>query len=277
MNMTTRDAFLKVMDGAGNETVYHYDESRENVASSYKPVQIDYPTFTRKITYDSLQRIVRETDILDGNTTHSASYTYDAGGNIISKTDEEGNTSFFEYDALNRLVKIIDPMGGVTRISYDNRGNVLSTEDPKGGITTNRYDRNSRLIKMTRPMGEATSYGYDALGNRTAVLDSKGQKISYEYDDRNRLVRAYYYAAEDPFNPVKTVNFSYDNLGKLLSYDDGTTSAAYTYDDLGRKTQEAVNYGPFGLSYSYGYYANGAKKSFTGPDGSTDRIRLRCK
>ncbi len=81
---------VKAIDGAGNETVYHYDESLETVASSYKPVQIDYPTYTRKITYDSLQRIVRETDIPDGNTTHSASYTYDAGGNIVSKRMKRG-------------------------------------------------------------------------------------------------------------------------------------------------------------------------------------------
>ncbi len=169
---------------------------------------------------------------------------------------------------MNRLVKIIDPLGGTSRINYDNRGNVLSREDPKGGITSYRYDRNSRLLKMTRPLGEETTYRYDALGNRTAVLDSKGQKIGYEYDDRNRLVRAHYYAAGDHFDPVKTVDFSYDNLGRLISYDDGTTSAAYTYDELGRKTEEAVNYGPFTLGYSYAYYANGAKKSFTGPDGS---------
>ncbi|HEW97392.1 MAG TPA: hypothetical protein ENF37_01930, partial [Beggiatoa sp.] len=53
----------------------------------------------------------------------------------------------------------------------------------------------------------------------------------------------------------------------LASYDDGTTSATYTYDALGQKLSETVDYGAFTVSHSYEYYANGLKKSFTGPDG----------
>lgn len=48
----------------------------------------------------------------------------------------------------------------------------------------------------------------------------------------------------------------------------GTASATYTYDNLGRKTAETVDYGPFSLTCNYTYYANGRKKSFTGPDGA---------
>jgi len=57
-----------------------------------------------------------------------------------------------------------------------------------------------------------------------------------------------------------------DVVGNLISYDDGTTSASYTYDALGQKLTETVDYGPFTVSHSYEYYANGLKKSFTGPD-----------
>lgn len=53
----------------------------------------------------------------------------------------------------------------------------------------------------------------------------------------------------------------------MLTYDDGSTSAQYTYDALNRKIAETVNYGSFSLSYSYTYTSNGLKKSFTGPDG----------
>jgi len=75
------------------------------------------------------------------------------------------------------------------------------------------------------------------------------------------------YNPGDHVNPVKTVNFTYDNLGNIKTYDDGTTSATYTYDDLQRKIEESVGYGTFTKSYNYTYYANGVKKSFTGPDG----------
>ena len=62
---------------------------------------------------------------------------------------------------------------------------------------------------------------------------------------------------------------AYDKMGSLLSYDDGTTSAIYKYDDMQRKTGELVDYGLFAFNISYTYYDNGLKKTFTGPDGVT--------
>jgi large repetitive protein len=93
-------------------------------------------------------------------------------------------------------------------------------------------------------MLEETAYEYDAVGNRTAVIVNKGQRIEYTYNEINRMTQVRY-------------------------YNDGTTSASYLYDDLARKTSETVNYGLFSLTYTYEYYANSIKKSFTGPDGNT--------
>lgn len=68
-------------------------------------------------------------------------------------------------------------------------------------------------------------------------------------------------------NHSRDVSYRYNELRRLTAYDDGTTAASYAYDNLQRKTQETVNYGPFNLSYAYSYYGNGQKKSFTAPDG----------
>jgi YD repeat-containing protein len=232
-------------------------------------VQIDYPTYSKKLAYDKMQRVVRETDILDDATQHSTVYTYDAAGNVLTRTDAEGNVTTYTYDALNRLVKVTDALGGVSEWGFDDRGNCVSVKDPSGGLTRYAYNRNNQLVKMTLPMGEETSYQYDAVGNRTAVHQANGGKIVYEYDAVNRLTKIFHFTADDPASPAKTVEFAYDALGRMLSYSDGSTSAAYTYDDLGRKTSESVDCGPFTLSYSYAYAANGAKKSFTDPDGVT--------
>ncbi len=93
--------------------------------------------------------------------------------------------------------------------------------------------------------------------------------MEYVYDDAGRLTDIRYFNATDHSSPVKTVNFTYDALGNILTYNDGTTSAVYTYDDLSRKTSEEINYGTFSLGYDYEYFANGLKKTFTGPDGET--------
>ncbi|MCP3950600.1 MAG: hypothetical protein GY697_00025, partial [Desulfobacterales bacterium] len=96
--------------------------------------------------------------------------------------------------------------------------------------------------------------------------DAKGQKAVYVYDDAGRMETIRYFAATDLVNPVKTVTFTYDNVGNLKSYDDGTTTGTYGYDENHRKVTETVNYGTFSLTNTYDYYANGLKKTYTGPD-----------
>ncbi len=257
----------RYVDGAGNEIVPHYDDTQASLVSSYLPAKIEYPTYTQQLYYDKLQRLVRTTEVLETNTRYSANYTYDAADNVVKEIDQQGNTTHYEYDALNRLTKITDALNGVTELSYDTRDNVTAVTDGNNGITRYEYDKNNNLVKLIRPMGEVTQYQYDAANNQTARLDAKGQKIAYLYDALDRLTQVDYYAATDHSTPVKTVRFSYDALGNLLSYEDGTTSASYSYDALQRKLSETVNYGSFVLSHRYDYYANGLKKAFTGPDG----------
>jgi YD repeat-containing protein len=64
-------------------------------------------------------------------------------------------------------------------------------------------------------------------------------------------------------------HFSYDTSGRLSGYDDGDTSAAYTYDALGRKLSDTVNLRRIFKTLRYTYYANGQKQSVMMPDGTT--------
>jgi RHS repeat-associated protein len=206
---------------------------------------------------------------LSDTETYTTRFEYDASGNLERKIDKNENPTGYEYDGLGRLSKVTDALNNDTLYAYDARDNLVSLTDAAGNTTRFEYDRNNRLKKEIRPMGEETSYTYDEAGNLVQKIDAKNQKTEYVYDDAGRLADILYYAATDHATPEKTVTFTYDNAGNLKSYDDGTTSAQYDYDDAYRKTNETVNYGSFALSHSYAYYKNGLKKSFTGPDGLT--------
>ncbi|MGA1871974.1 MAG: RHS repeat-associated core domain-containing protein [bacterium] len=266
----------KLIDPAGNVIKYDYEDEVgagcEDCASGDavdKPSTIIYPTYTMNLEYDPMGRVVKETKVLDENTSYETHYSYDAVGNLIEKTDPEGNTTIYEYDVLDRLIKVTDAENGITRYGYDIRDNLISITDAEGNMTTFTYDRNGNKIGSRRHLGQETNYSYDARGNLSSIIDAKNQKAVYNYDAANRIKSIEYYSSSGNPMPDKTVNFDYDEVGNLISFNDEITSTTYTYDELSRKVGETVNYGDFTLSYSYTYNADGTKKSFTGSDDVT--------
>jgi len=272
----TNGRLRKTIDGNGNVIKIDYDDT-VNLAcfacsgggGMNQPTQITFPTFSREYKYDTRGRKTMEKERLSGSEAYFTYFAYDPSGNLISKTDKEDRTITYEYDDLNRLIKVIDPSGNETYYTYDNRDNLIALTDANGNTTTFEYDGNSRLVKETRPMGEETAYQYDGAGNVVQKIDPKNQKTEYTYDDAGRMMEIRYYTSDDHTTPVKTVVFTYDKVGNLMGYDDGITSATYGYDNAYRKTSEIVNYGPFQKTYSYTYYNNGMKKTFTDPNGTT--------
>ena len=93
------------------------------------------------------------------------------------------------------------------------RGKPVCGEKQRGDA----YYNNNQLKAKARPMGEETQYAYDESGNLLSVLDAKGQLITYEYNMNNRPLHVNYFAAGDNITPVKTVDFTYDLMGNLLS------------------------------------------------------------
>jgi RHS repeat-associated protein len=207
--------------------------------------------------------------MLSETESYVTKYAYDGVGNILTLTDKENKVTAFTYDALSRKTKVTDAALGVTEFSYDNRDNLLSLKDAKGQTTLFEYDRNNHLTKETRPMDQTSTYAYDGAGNLIRKVDPKNQKIEYGYDDAGRLGTVKYFSVSLDTSPGKTVGFTFDKAGNLKTYNDGVTSGSYTYDDAYRKLSESVNYGGFSLGYSYTYYKNGQKKSFTDPSGIT--------
>lgn len=257
---------VKTVDGNGNEIKNIYGE--EQSALKGLRTEILHPTFTRRFNYDGRNRIVRTTDVLDTTTQYINVMTYDAGGNKTSAVDAANNTTFHEYDALNRPIRTRDSNGGDIIYTYDNRDNLIAITDPKGNIRRFQYDRTNKKIKETRPGGQEVEYEYDPTGNLTQITDAKGQIRKFAFDDIGQRATDTHYLSAAAQTAFKTVAYRYNEIGILTGYSDGYTSADYTVDALGRKTREVVSYGPFALTYSYTYYANGKKKTFTGADNS---------
>jgi len=222
--------------------------------------KIIYPTFTKEFRYDEQGRVSEEIYVLNGGTTYSVTFTYDSFGRLKSTTSPDDKTTAYFYDRMGRRVMVEDP-SGQTKFEHDNWDNLLALTDAKDQCTEFTCDAFGRLWKERCPMSEETTYEYDEQGRLWKIIDAKNQMTEYGYDGQGRLETISYADG-------KTVTLSYDADSNLADYDDGETSATYTYDDLGRKLTETVDYGAFTKEFSYTYYKNGLKKTFTMPDGT---------
>ena len=119
-------------------------------------------------------------------------------------TDALGNTTAFEYDALNNCIK-----------EYQDAGEV------KTCITLYQYDKRSRMIKEINPLLEECSYSYDGNGNLTEIVDEEQNHIVVTYD-LNNLPTSIRYGTD------KTVNYRCNSRGQLVEMQDWTGTTAFS-------------------------------------------------
>ena len=93
----------------------------------------------------------------------------------------------YQYDLMDRLVKVENPDGSWIEYSYDRVGNKTSVKTTNGK-TTYEYDALNRLVKVTDALGNETMYTYDSVGNRKSIINANDTITEYEYDKLNRLV-----------------------------------------------------------------------------------------
>ena len=137
--------------------------------------------------------------------------------------DQNSNwlSTSFEYDGIQRLVRVTDT---------------------EGNVTTSTYDMGDRRTEVNHPASGITRFTYDALGNvltkQTANLAKEGKFITYDYDYQ-RLTGINY--PDHPENNVKYYyggrNASQNRIGRLMLREDGTGAIEYFYGKMGEVTK----------------------------------------
>ena len=260
-----------LLDAAGQQTgsattelVYDRSDRVRNV--------IDPDSRHLSMDYDGVDRLVELRDSA-GNREH---YVYDAAGNVSKRTTTDineggGSPSVIEvdydYDPMNRLIRITDMLGRLTRFHYDSRSDPTQVVDGEGNTTswtydglrhrrslarvlrdaagnpigsaveTYRIDRNGRLTDITNDDGVVTHFTYDALDRPATTVFGYGTGSEsselYTYDaTNNRLTRL-------ARNGVGT-SYAYDDINRLISQTGGPYTDSYQYDGLNRIVRGVV-------------------------------------
>lgn len=183
-------------DGNGNQTTYTYDTTG-NVATVTPPAPLGPTTYT----YDPAGRVATAKDGKNQTATYTydnndrvtqiryaatcvpatcVAYTYDNAGNLTTRVDAAGTTTY-TWDTQNRPSG--KTIGGVTTsVTYDGAANIVTYVDPLGTVTY-RYDGANRLIALAEPGGSCPA---------TPVFPNSTKCTGFDHDQANRRTTTKY-------------------------------------------------------------------------------------
>ncbi len=109
-------------------------------------------------------------------------------GEVKSRTNGNGYTTKYEYDALGQLTETIDPLERKTKQEYDAAGNLKKTEDALGRTVSYAYDNADRLkeVNYSEASTADITYKYDKNSNVVEMIDGTGTTTRV-YDQLGRL------------------------------------------------------------------------------------------
>ena len=212
-------------------------------------------SLTTNYVPDANGRVAQE--IVDpGGLNLVTSYTYDADGNKLASTDPKGQTTWFSYDARNRLVFVTYADGSQKQIDYDARGNKIAEHDENGILTLYQYDALNRLVVQARDMNGngvidpgtdlVTAYTYNNANSKLTTTNPMGGVTSMAYDNLQRVtqitdalshVTTFAYGANSGGNAFDSSSFKPTHIVDPRGF---TTDV--TYDALYRPVTKAVQY-----------------------------------
>ncbi|MFC8448136.1 LamG-like jellyroll fold domain-containing protein [Kitasatospora sp. NPDC057223] len=226
-------------------------------------------------TYDRAGRTTAFTQLSPtGSTLATSSVAYDPADHPVSSTDADGNTTTAVYDALDRLVRHVEPVGTgktiTTSYGYDAAGRRTAQTDGNANTTYTTYNSLGLPESTVEPATSAYpnladrtyTTGYDQLARAVSLTEPGGVSVLNAYNPAGNLVTQSGSGGEAP-TPTRT--FGYDLDGRLTSLSAPGGTQTYAYDDRGLT---ASANGPMGNS-TYGYNADGQLTARTDSSGTT--------
>lgn len=251
------------------------------------------------VFYDKYQRELRTvTQNLQGSKVY-VDKTYDIYGRLSSVSEpyySSNNPSlhtFYEYDVLGRIERVINPddtkiinsyAGRTTRTTNNSTGvwsekvvNIMGltdwSKDPAGNINYD-YDAAGRLVqvhalgnytnieydpagnrsKLIDPSADTTAYFYNAFGELKGQIDKKGNHYSMEYDAIGRLVEKTLLTGSEITTYEYYQKQSQNGFGALeRSTRNNGTEISYVYDNLGRISEKTETVDQNSFTFAYTY------------------------
>jgi large repetitive protein len=203
--------------------------------------------------------------------------TFDDRGLPLTVTGPSGDSSF-RYTGDGTMARRTDA-AGTTSYTYDAAGRLKTLTNPASGADlTYQYNQLNAVNQIAYGTGDTRTFGYDALHRLTSdTLAAPGgatvASIQYGYDANGNETSK----ATTGFAGSSANTYTYDYANRLASWDNGTTTVAYGYDDSGNRTRagdrtfgyDQRNELTSGNGTTYSYTARGTLASTSTGAGTT--------
>lgn len=218
----------QMTDAMGYHTHYGYDiagrlvrlEQNRYVNDNIIP-EIQVTTWE----YNHQGKVTRVRNPLNENSY----FQYDANGNLISKIDEEGNETRYEYNMVNMVSKVLYADGKTVELSYGQLRQLNKIRDWLG-ITAIESDSLGRTVKVTDHNGKSIQYEWNPLSQRTGIIYPDGSRVGYHYNAAGQL--------EEITSDSGKIQYRYDTVGRIIErLLPGDIRTLYSHDPLGRLTE----------------------------------------
>ncbi|MBI5182127.1 MAG: RHS repeat protein [Nitrospirae bacterium] len=191
-----------VMKGVLDDEAYSYD----GVGNRLTDIQ------RRNYTYNNGNELL---------TQNGTSFTFDANGNMTSKTDSSGTTSYV-YDSENRLVQLTTPNAQLVIYKYDPFGRRIE-KSVNGVITRYVYDREDILFELDGSGNVVTEYLHGSGIDEPIAMIKNNQTYYYHADGLGSIIAI----TDSAGNVVQ--RYEYDSFGAITYIQDSTFKQPYTY------------------------------------------------
>ncbi len=260
------DRLLTVIDPMGNVRTLEYDENGNVTRLLLQGELVDLPGGSSNVrlseveyAYDPLDRRISRlahrfdpaTQLAVGGGGNNDNWDFGGTLHLRARVDDSGDTTTYEYDSAERLLRVTDALGNSVEHAYDANSNVVSdlhTElgSVPGTVVTRlrayAYDGLDRCVATTGPSGEVRLFAHawhglarvtDERGNVTRVLaDTLGRTIRVDGDLTLSGVGG------TPVVATASHEFEYDDNGRRVAQiDPNGHTTTYEYDSLDRLTR----------------------------------------
>lgn len=178
-------------------------------------------------------------------------YQWDELDRLIKITHPDGSTRQYQYNAYGKVTQLTDEAGRVTEYHYAAPLHLLTEKRlPDGGSLRYRYDNvHLQVSEIENQLGEKYRLGYTGSGLLSEEIGFDNSKTTYHYDACGRLSEKHEYG-NDHQSPPFITQYQRDPLGRLTRkiLPDGKEEE-YRYDEAGRLSEVLDGENPLAWQY----------------------------